>query len=130
MSKPHQVVSTRDVAEHFGISANHLIKVAKSLTQAGWLVSTRGASGGIALAPNTPNLKLGDVVRYTENLNIVECFDLETNTCPIHRGCQLKIVLYHAQKEFLKVLDQFKVEDLILPASEIKSLLRALSPPA
>lgn len=38
-------VSTREVADAYGISLNHLTKVAKSLTKAGWLLAARGGGG-------------------------------------------------------------------------------------
>ena len=41
---PERKVSTKEVAQAYGISLNHLTKVAKSLTKAGWLVTARGAS--------------------------------------------------------------------------------------
>lgn len=125
MARPHETVSTRAIAEHFAISLNHLIKVTKRMTQLGWLESTRGSGGGVRLSEDALQLRLGDVIRTTENLTLVECFDLSINTCPIHRGCQLKMVLYHAQKAFLDVLNQFTVRDLALSPAEIKQLLRA-----
>ena len=41
-----------DVAESYGISRNHLLKVALDLGRLGYLTSVRGRSGGIALARN------------------------------------------------------------------------------
>jgi len=120
--RPGETVSTREIAEHYGISLNHLVKVAKFLTQEGWLVSTRGIGGGVSLAPQTAATRVGDIVRCTENTDLVECFDPATNTCPIHRGCRLKPILYQAREAFFDVLDSYSVRDLARSAGELKAL--------
>ncbi len=122
VSKPGQTVSTREVAEHYGISLHHLIKVAKSLTQGGYLEATRGIGGGVALAAHTKNTSVGEIVRYTENTDLVECFDPKTNTCPIIRGCHLKPILYQARQAFFDVLDAFTVNDLAKNPGELRAL--------
>jgi Rrf2 family nitric oxide-sensitive transcriptional repressor len=112
MQRPHQVVSTREIAEFYGVSLHHLTKVAKQLTRAGWLVSVRGGNGGLRLAEHTADTKIGDIVRLTENQPLVECFDIRRNTCKISRACRLKGVLYQARSAFFGVLDAYTVRDL------------------
>src|SRR6478735_265652 len=93
MSNNTRNVSTREVAEAYGISLNHLTKVAKSLTRGGWLISARGGGGGLMLAPHTPDTRIGEIVRYTEpNCDITECFRTAGNACPITNVCHLKPV--------------------------------------
>jgi Rrf2 family transcriptional regulator, nitric oxide-sensitive transcriptional repressor len=112
VSRPGQKASTREMAEFYGVSLNHLTKVAKELTKGGWLISTRGSSGGLMLAPHTANAKVGEIVRLTEHQSIVECFDPATNTCPITKSCHLKSILYQARRAFFDVLDAHTVKDL------------------
>lgn len=112
MKRPGEKVTTREMAEFYGVSLNHLTKVAKTLTRAGWLKTERGASGGVMLAPHTPDTKLGEIVRLTETPDIVECFTPATNTCPIAARCDLKPILYMAQSAFYSVLDAHTVRDL------------------
>lgn len=122
--RPGQIVSTREVAEFYGISLNHLAKVAKSLTQAGWLVSTRGVGGGVKIADDTLDLTLGVIVSRTENTHLVECFHSETNACPIHHCCHLKTVLHEAHQAFFEVLDRYTVRDLALTPGHLGMLMK------
>jgi Rrf2 family nitric oxide-sensitive transcriptional repressor len=47
------------------------------------------------------------------NLNVVECFDSATNTCPIVSACMIKPVLAEAMNAFLSVLDRYTLADLL-----------------
>ena len=49
--------------------------------------------------------------RLEPHLDLVECFDRETNTCPIDGVCGLKAVLRHATSAFLGVLDGHTLAD-------------------
>ncbi len=109
---PGETVGTRVVAEHYGISPNHLIKVAKQLTQGGWLLASRGAGGGVRLAEHTLEAKVGEIVRFTEATDLVECFSPGSNSCPISGHCMLKPMLFEARQAFFDVLDSYTVRDL------------------
>ncbi len=89
--KPEDELATiREIAESYDISENHLMKVAHRLGQNGYIVTVRGRQGGLRLAKAPAAINLGDVVRHCEDdLRIVECFDPETNTCPIAGVCAL-----------------------------------------
>ncbi len=112
MSQPERRATTREIAEAYGISLNHLTKVTKDLTKAGWLIGTRGVGGGVRLAAHAPDLRLGEIVRRTENFELLECFDLKTNTCSIAKCCELRGVLYRARKAFFDVLDGTTLRDV------------------
>jgi Rrf2 family transcriptional regulator, nitric oxide-sensitive transcriptional repressor len=126
MSHPSRKVSTREVADAYGISLNHLTKVAKSLTKAGWLVAARGGGGGLTLAPHTPQVRVGEIVRYTEtSLDVAECFTAATNTCPIIGVCRLKPVLYRARKAFFDVLDSVTIQEIARNPGELNPIFEA-----
>jgi Rrf2 family nitric oxide-sensitive transcriptional repressor len=112
MDRPSQKVTTREMADFYGISLNHLTKVAKAMTKSGWLKATRGAGGGLMLAAHTPDAKVGEIVRLMERADLLECFEPATNTCPIIKGCQLKPLLYQARRAFFDVLDSHTVREL------------------
>ncbi len=106
-------VTISKVSDAFGISKEHLRKVVHSLSQLGYLATTQGRNGGIrlAVAPNAINIR--DVVMQFESSKIVECFDAQTNTCPIHGACGLKQILALAHKSFMDTLGQYHLSDLI-----------------
>lgn len=109
-----QKVTIRDVAELFGISRNHLMKVAYQLGQQGLVETTRGRSGGLSLAPGAERTRLGDIIRWTEpDFHVVECFDASRNSCSIVRPCRLKGILHKAMKAWFDVLDAHTLGDLV-----------------
>ncbi len=112
MSQPDHRATTREIADAYGVSLNHLTKVTKDLTKAGWLIGTRGVGGGVRLAEHTPQVRLGDIVRHTENCELLECFDLKTNTCTIASCCQLRGAIFRARKAFFDVLDELILADV------------------
>ena len=119
-------VSTREVADAYGISLHHLTKVAKSLTKAGWLVTTRGSGGGLMLAAHTPETRVGEIVRHTEtSCDVAECFDPSSNTCPIIAVCRLKPILYRARKAFFDVLDTVTIGDIARNSAQLNPILEA-----
>src|SRR5258708_20915285 len=70
-----------EIAESYGISKNHLMKVAHQLGVAGYVATVRGRSGGLRLAKPAEAIGLGEVVRHTEpDMALVSCFD-PVNPC-------------------------------------------------
>ena len=64
-----------EVAQSYGVSKNHLMKVAYQLGVAGYIETIRGRSGGLRLAKSPNAIILGEVVRRTEpDMAIVTCF--------------------------------------------------------
>lgn len=111
---PDRLSSVKEVAEYYGISRNHLVKVVHRLAQLGYIETSKGKGGGIRLAQDAGKLQLGDLVNALEpNMNIVECFNNATNTCQITSTCQLKHCLYEASQAFTDVLNQYTLADVI-----------------
>ena len=103
-----------EIASHYGISYNHLVKVANQLAKLGYVNATRGKSGGLKLARDPGEITVAEIVRATEpNFHMVECFNMETNTCPIAPACKLKGILGQANEAFLDVLTRYTVQDVI-----------------
>lgn len=117
--------TVQEAAARYRISANHVAKVAQTLVQLGYINSRRGRGGGLSLARPAEAIHLGEVVRQTENLQLLECFGPHS-TCPIDPACRLKQVLGHAQNAFLDVLDGYTLAELAGNDSELRTLLKTL----
>ena len=117
-----KLVSTRQISDSLGVSANHLAKVVNRLGHTGFLDIRRGRNGGFRLAREPKSIRIGDVVRATEpDFHIVECFDAKTNTCRLTPACGLTSVFQDARQAFLEVLDHKTLADVVSgPASAAK----------
>jgi Rrf2 family nitric oxide-sensitive transcriptional repressor len=108
---PHTI---EEAARRYGVSRNHLMKVAQTLTKADFIESQRGRGGGIRLARPAEAVNLGAVVRSTEDgFALVECFDPERNGCVVTAACGLRGPLGEALDAFLAVLDRYSLADLV-----------------
>ena len=61
-------LSASDIADRFGISANHLAKVLRDLTRAGLVDSSRGAGGGYRFSGNAKRTTLMDIIKLFEDI--------------------------------------------------------------
>jgi Rrf2 family transcriptional regulator, nitric oxide-sensitive transcriptional repressor len=116
-SHPGKIVSTQRISEAYGISKNHLVRVMQTLGDHGYIRVIPGRAGGVTLAMDPATIRLGDVVRDAEpTMNLVECFDNATNTCPIIQVCGLKSHLAKALQAFIAELNKNTLADLMTPA--------------
>jgi Rrf2 family nitric oxide-sensitive transcriptional repressor len=110
----NRAVSVREMSRAYGVSNHHLVKIVQRLVEEGFVVSVRGRRGGLRLVVAAADINVGRVVRLTEpHMNLVECFERVTNTCPIDEACGLKLVLREAQGAFLDRLDAHTIADFL-----------------
>ncbi len=127
LQEDRQLVTISDIAEHFNIPRNHLVKVVHQLGKLSYIKTTRGKYGGICLGRDAEQISIGDVVRNMENrLDVVDCNS--PSPCPIKINCQLKSILQQASTAFLTVLDQYSVADLQQKPEQLKTLLQWQTP--
>ncbi|RUR36565.1 Rrf2 family transcriptional regulator [Vreelandella populi] len=102
-----------EIAETFSISRNHLMKIVQELHQKEYLKAIRGKHGGLWLNRAPEHIRLGALVRDTEQeMALVECFR-EDNACIITPSCRLKPILNDALNAFLNALDNYTLADLL-----------------
>ena len=122
--KDDGLATINEVAASYGISKNHLMKVAHQLGLAGYVETVRGRSGGLRLARPAASIRLGDVVRHTEqDFALVPCFDPANAECAIRSCCSLKGALHRAMAAFIAVLDGYSLADLTKPRMPLRNLL-------
>ncbi len=107
-------ISTQEMADAYGISKHHLVRVVQTLVGQGVVDARAGRSGGVTLARAPEDICVGSVLRAAEpDFHLVECFDQKTNTCPISTACGLKGMLVDAREAFLSVLDRYTLADVL-----------------
>lgn len=117
-SHSDRLITIEQTAQAYGISRNHLMKVANHLTREGYLKAVRGRSGGLMLARPPQEIGLGVVIRSTEpDFAIVECFGQETS-CRLTPSCRLKGIVGRALSAFLAEMDQYTLADLTVDPSQ------------
>ncbi|MEI6897859.1 MAG: Rrf2 family transcriptional regulator [Psychromonas sp.] len=101
------------IADSYGISKNHLMKIVQQLNISGYLLATRGKNGGIKLNRPPNEINIGSLVREMEKKdNLVECSG-ENNQCVITPSCQLQQIFSEALESFFSSLDNYHLDDLI-----------------
>ncbi|PIK14787.1 Rrf2 family transcriptional regulator [Halobacteriovorax sp. JY17] len=103
----------QEIADTYRISKNHLSVAVNLLSELDYIITVPGPKGGIEFNKKMKNTSVGNLVKRVENLEIVECFNQETNTCNLSPSCKLKFMLSKATKAFLKELKDYKIKDLI-----------------
>jgi Rrf2 family transcriptional regulator, nitric oxide-sensitive transcriptional repressor len=121
---PDEVSTIAQIAAAYGISRDHLMKVAQELGQAGYLRTVRGRSGGLLLARPADQINVGAVVRRMEgDFDLVDC-----GSCIIAPVCVLTGTLDRALAAFLAVLDATTLADLIAPKDGLARLFQPTPP--
>jgi Rrf2 family nitric oxide-sensitive transcriptional repressor len=106
------------VAQAYGISEAHLMKITHQMALAGWLETVRGKGGGMRLAATPAEIKLGAVVRSIESdFALVECLDSDT-ACLLSGTCQLTGIINGALQSFMHYLDRYTLADLLALGTE------------
>jgi len=115
------LVTIAEIANCYGISRNHLMKVANKLAALGYVETIRGRQGGLRLARAAETISVGQVVREMErNLEVVDCVG---TACPLLPDCRLRSALHEATDAFLRTLDRYSLANL---AQSKERLLRLI----
>jgi Rrf2 family nitric oxide-sensitive transcriptional repressor len=121
-------LTAAEISEAYDISLNHLLKVVQKLSALGFVVTTRGQSGGIRLACDPSTLSLGAVVRGMEpELGVVACLRPGDVPCAITPACDLKSILNEATHSFLAILDRHTLADVARSKTRLAGLLKLRS---
>ena len=113
-----------DVASSYGISRNHLLKVALKLSKLGYVTTLRGRAGGIALGRHPGEINLGEVVRRMEDgFVLVDCMRPAGGACAISPACRLKGVVREALDAFLSIFDSYTLADIVADRAALTALL-------
>lgn len=115
--QPDRLCTIAEIAQVYGVSEAHLMKITHQLGMAGFIETVRGRGGGMRLARPAAEINLGDVVRAMEpDFAIVECF-ATGNVCSLTGRCRLTGVLHGSLMAFMAHLDGYTLADILEPAA-------------
>jgi len=113
--QPDRRCSIQEIADKYEISKNHLMKVVRQLSSAGFVDSVRGVRGGLRLAVDPAEINLAAVIEEMEpDFGMVECLRAD-NQCVITGPCKLQSMLRQATQAFLDVMREQTLADLLGP---------------
>lgn len=115
---PERLCTIAEIAQVYGVSEAHLMKITHQLGLAGFIETVRGRGGGMRLARPAAEINLGEVVRAIEpDFAIVECF-ATGNVCSLTGHCRLTGVLHGSLMAFMANLDRYTLADILEPAPQ------------
>lgn len=128
--KREELATIGEIARSYDISENHVMKIVHQLGRLGYIATQRGKGGGLRLARAPEEIRLGDVVRDTEEtLHVVECLaEGYGGDCCLAPRCRLKSILSNAQRAFLAHLDGYTLKDIAPPRGRGKAQTIAFAP--
>jgi len=117
-------VRTSEIADKCNASAHHLSQVVNVLNANGYVETIRGRSGGLHLARPMDQISIGEVFRLFEaGLPFAECFDAQSNSCPLSTACRLRNYITRALDAFYHEMDMVTLADLVKGNCGLSALL-------
>jgi len=115
-----ELIRVDDVVRVHNLARPHIVKIVHELGRAGFIETFRGRGGGFRLARPASEIVVGEVVRLTEgSLEVVECFNPDTNTCPLIGVCRLSLKIREATRAFFGVLDDLTLAEISANRGEL-----------
>jgi Rrf2 family protein len=107
------VVSTKEVAARFEISAALVAKVLQALVHAGLVRSYHGANGGYELARHAAEISIADVIQAVEGNQaaIVDC-QHDHDNCDVKQNCTIREPLSILQERISATFASMTVAEL------------------
>lgn len=100
-NNPDKLSTVDELSSILGLSTHHVKKIVYKLSKNNYISSLKGRNGGIKLGMDPKDINLGKLLEITEdNLDILECFSIENNTCSLNNCCKLKPIINDALESF------------------------------
>lgn len=110
-----RLVTAKEVAESFNFTHSNSNQIVNNLKRKGYLFVQRGRyGGGFTLAKDPKEILIGDFIKDVEpDLDLVQCFNVEKNTCPAISACKLKSLMYTGLKAFIDKMNEKTLADIL-----------------
>jgi Rrf2 family protein len=112
--RPDEQVRAADIAKAYNITEFNVLKIVPLLVHGGFVKTMRGRRGGLRLARPASEIRIGDIVRLTEETHIqADCFGQLHEQCLIQPAAPINRIFGSALGAFIEVLDQHTLQDLV-----------------
>ena len=113
-NNPDKLSTVDELSSILGLSTHHVKKIVYKLSTNNYILSLKGRNGGIKLGMDHKDINLGKLLEITEdNLDILECFSIENNTCSLNNCCKLKPIINDALESFKLELSKYTLDDIL-----------------
>lgn len=112
-----RLCSIHEIATYYNISQNHLMKIVHKLGKGGFIKTVRGRRGGLELNMSPSEIKLGNIIKYTEE----GAYHVKCSECIIRQNCNLPCFLVEAMNKFYTTLSQYSLDDLFKNPKTLES---------
>ena len=113
-NNPDKLSTVDELSSILGLSTHHVKKIVYKLSTNNYILSLKGRNGGIKLGMDPKDINLGKLFEITEdNLDILECFSIENNTCSLNNCCKLKPIINDALESFKLELSKYTLDDIL-----------------
>lgn len=107
-------VSLKDIAQRQEVSAKYLELIVATLNKAGFVISTRGKSGGYRLARTPAEYTVGSILKLTEgSMSPVACLDGGQCTCSRAGQCMTLPLWEKLDRLIDDYLESVTLQDLL-----------------
>lgn len=113
-NNPDKLSTVDELSSILGLSTHYVKKIVYKLSTNNYILSLKGRNGGIKLGMDPKDINLGKLLEITEdNLDILECFSIENNTCSLNNCCKLKPIINDALESFKLELSKYTLDDIL-----------------
>ncbi|WP_421807589.1 RrF2 family transcriptional regulator [Flagellimonas sp.] len=106
-------IMVRDIFEEVHVTEAYLAKLLQELSKKGVISSVRGPKGGFYLSEEDRKGTLMDIVRVIDGEKRVHSCVMGSRSCDVDNPCVLHKHVGDATSNFIKVLEQTTILDLI-----------------
>ncbi len=109
-----KLCKVEEMSKHLKISQNHIKKIVHNLAKEGYILSSKGRSGGIKLAILPQEINLADILLFSENFSkIVDCQKDRVYCTYNSNKCLVKNIIEIATDKFIGEFRKHTLKDIL-----------------
>jgi Rrf2 family transcriptional regulator, nitric oxide-sensitive transcriptional repressor len=110
-----RMITAKEVSEAYNITHSNANQIVNTLKRKGYVSVQRGRyGGGFTIDKSPAQILIGDFIKDIEpDLDLVQCFNIEKNTCPGIGSCKLTGLMYDGLNAFLNKMNEKSLADIL-----------------